>query len=188
MTYNISYLLTEKYDPTRKELGIKVSISGFDKFKGQKVRFSGFPSIDQTFSKTGALTFSMIGTPGNNVIEVLDTKTHRVIQQIGSLNSNIFLEGDKGQEIIISHKSKIANIVFKKVQKLKDELIRLEASPKIPVFFGMDPETNQNLYTKKTDKKGSFDNEINGAITEKHEIRILTGQMNKICSIKPPEL
>ncbi|MBN1330639.1 MAG: hypothetical protein JXA54_14290 [Candidatus Heimdallarchaeota archaeon] len=187
MTYSISYLVTEKYDPTRKELGLKVSITGFDKYKGQRVRFSGYPSTDKVFSKTGALTFTLIGTPGNNIIEVMDIKTNRVIQQIGSLNGNILLEGDKGQEIIISHKSKVAAIVIKKVQRLKDELIRLEASPKIPIFFGIDPDTNQNLYTKKTDKKGSFDNEITGAISEKHEIRILTGQMNKICSIKPPE-
>ncbi|HUT81152.1 MAG TPA: hypothetical protein VMZ29_08110 [Candidatus Bathyarchaeia archaeon] len=187
MTYSISYLITEKYNPTRKELGLKVSITGFDKYKGQRVRFSGYPSIDKTFSKTGAITFTMIGTPSNNIIEVMDAKTNRVIQQIGSLNGNVFLEGDKGQEIIINHKSKVASITIKKVQKLKDELIRLEASPKIPIFFGIDSETNQNLYTKKTDKKGSFDEQITGVISDKHEIRILTGQMNKICSIKPPE-
>ncbi|MHA1212060.1 MAG: hypothetical protein ACTSSH_06330 [Candidatus Heimdallarchaeota archaeon] len=188
MSYKISFLVTEKYDPTRKELGLKVAISGFNKFKGAKVRMAAFPSIDKTFSKTGALSFTEIGKPANNVIEVLDSKTSRVLQQIGSLNSNIFIDSDKGQEIIVSHKNKKAHIEIKKVSALKNELIRLEASPKISVFFGIDPETSKNIYTKKTDKKGSFKEEITGAMSEKHEIRILTGQMVKICSIKPPEM
>ena len=73
------------------------------------------------------------------------------------------------------------------VTKLKNEIIRLDASPKISLFFGMSPETNQPVYTKKTDKKGSFKEEITGVLSDKHEIRVFTGQMSKICSIKPPE-
>ncbi|NHJ85239.1 MAG: hypothetical protein FK734_07240 [Asgard group archaeon] len=187
MTYSISFLVTEKYDPTRKEIGLRVSISGFKQYKGAKIRFTAFPSQDAVFSKTGAITFTTIGTPTNNTLEVIETKTNRILQQIGSINSTIFSEGAKGQEIIITHNGKKANIEIKKVPKLKEEIIRLEASPKISLFFGLNPETSQPIYTKKTDKKGSFNEEITGPLEEKHEIRVFTGQMSKICSIKPPE-
>ncbi|MGC9780163.1 MAG: hypothetical protein HZR80_13040 [Candidatus Heimdallarchaeota archaeon] len=187
MTYLLSFQVTEKYDPTRKEIGLKVSISGFKDFKSAKVKFAAFPPQDKTFSKTGALTFTAIGHPGNNTLEIVDPKKSKVLQLIGSLNGNIFIDGDKGQEIIITHKSKKAQIEFKKVAKLKLEIIRLDASPKISLFFGLNPETNQQIYTKKTDKKGSFKEEITGIMSDKHEVKVLTGQMSKICSIKPPE-
>jgi len=187
LAYTITFTVTEKYDPTRKELGLKVSINGFRKFKGAKIRFTAFPPQDKTFSKSGAMSFEAIGRPGNNLLEVLDSKTSKVLQFIGSLNGNIFTESEKGQEISISHQTKKAVITTKKVTKLKNEIIRLEASPKISLFFGLSPETNQPVYTKKTDKKGSFKEDITGVLSEKHEIRVLTGQMSKICSIKPPE-
>lgn len=187
MTYSISFLLTEKYDPARKEVGLRVSISGFKDFKGAKIRFTAFPPQDKILTKTGAVTFTAVGHPGNNTLEVVDAKNSKVLQLIGSLNGNVFTEGDKGQEIIITHKSKQAEIEFRKIAKLKDEIIRLDASPKISLFFGLDPETNQQIYTKKTDKKGSFKEAITGVMSDKHEVKVLTGQMNKICSIKPPE-
>ena len=187
MTYNISYQVTETFDPTRKELGLKITISGFSKFKGEKIRFAAYPAIDKTLSKTGAMSFTAIGTPGNNILEIIDSKTSRVLQQIGSLNGNIFIEGGKGQEIKITHKIRKAIIELKGISKVKNEIIRLEASPKIPLFFGMDPESNQPVYTKKTDKKGNFKEEITGVMSDKHEVRVYTGQMMKICSIKPPE-
>ena len=187
MAYTITFTVTEKYDPTRKELGLKVSINGFSKYKGAKIRFTAFPLQDKTFSKSGGMTLETIGRPGNNLLEVIDSKTSKVLQFIGSINGNIFTESDKGQEISISHQTKKAVITFKKVRKLKNEIIRLEASPKISLFFGLNPETEQPVYTKKTDKKGSFKEEITGVLSDKHEIRVLTGQMSKICSIKPPE-
>ncbi|MHA1124895.1 MAG: hypothetical protein ACTSO7_06765 [Candidatus Heimdallarchaeota archaeon] len=187
MTYKISFQVTEKYDPTRKEIGLKIAISGFNKYKGQKIKLAAFPVQDATFSKTGSLSISAIGTPGNNSIEVIDKKTRKVLQQIGSLNGNIFTQGDKGQEIIITHKSKKAHIELKKVPSLKNEILRLDASPKISLFFGLNEETNQPIYTQKSDKKGSFKGDITGVLTEKHEVRVLTGQMTKIASIKPPE-
>ena len=103
------------------------------------------------------------------------------------MNGNIFSEGGIGQEIKITHKIKTAEIAFNKVPKIKNEVIRLDASPKIPVFFGIEPDTKQPIYTKRVDSKGSFKEEITGVITEKHEIRVFTSQMTKICSIKPPE-
>ncbi|MCK5045573.1 MAG: hypothetical protein KAS22_03270 [Candidatus Heimdallarchaeota archaeon] len=187
MAYTITFAVTEKYDPTRKELGLKVSINGFSKYKGAKIRFTAFPPQDKTFSRSGAITFETIGHPGNNLLEVIDSKTSKVLQVIGSINGNIFSESDKGQEISISHQTKKAVVTIKKVSKLKNEIIRLEASPKISLFFGLNPETEQPVYTKKTDKKGSFKEEITGVLSDKHEIRVLTGQMSKICSIKPPE-
>ena len=187
MAYKIGFLVTEKFDPTRKEIGIKVTINGFSEFKGSKIRFAAFPPLDATFSKTGSLTFTAIGNPGNNVIEVIDKKTSKILQQIGSLNGNIFLDGGKGQEITITHSTKKASIVINKVPSLKEEILRLDASPKISLFFGLNPETNQPIYTKKTDKKGSFKEDITGAMSNKHEVRVLTGQMSKIVSIKPPE-
>ncbi|MHA1504847.1 MAG: hypothetical protein ACTSPT_06620 [Candidatus Heimdallarchaeota archaeon] len=188
MTYKISFQVTEKFDPTRKEIGLKIAISGFSKYKGQKIKLAAFPAQDAVFSKTGSLTISAIGTPGgNNSIEVIDKKTRKVLQQIGSINGNIFTQGDKGQEIIITHKSKKAQIEFKKVPSLKNEILRLDASPKISLFFGLNEETNQPIYTRKSDKKGSFKGEITGVLTDKHEVRVLTGQMTKIASIKPPE-
>lgn len=187
MAYTISFTVTQKFDPTRKELGLKVSINGFSKYKGAKIRFTAFPPHDKTFSKSGAITFETIGHPGNNLLEVIDSKTSKVLQVIGSINGNIFSESDKGQEISISHQTKKAVVTIKKVSKLKNEIIRLEASPKISLFFGLNPETEQPVYTKKTDKKGSFKEEITGVLSDKHEIRVLTGQMSKICSIKPPE-
>lgn len=187
MAYTITFTVSEKYDPTRKELGLKVSINGFSKYKGAKIRFTAFPPQDKTFSKSGAMTFETIGHPGNNLLEVIDSKSHKVLQVIGSINGNIFSESDKGQEISISHQTKKAIVTIKKVSKLKNEIIRLEASPKISLFFGLNQETNQPVYTKKTDKKGSFKEEITGVLSDKHEIRVLTGQMSKICSIKPPE-
>lgn len=187
LTYSISFLVSEKHDPTRKEIGLRVSINGFNAFKGAKVRLSAFPTIDKTISKSGSITFAEIGKPGTNIIEVIDAKSNRVLQQIGSINSNIFLEGGTGQEIIIKHKKRTAELVIKKVPKLKNDIIRLDAAPKEKVFFGLNPETNQPIYTKGIDKKGNFSEEITGAISEKHEIRAFTGQMTKICSIKPPE-
>lgn len=187
MPYKIAYLVTEKFDPTRKEIGIKVTISGYDKYKGAKIRFIAFPPLDAVFSKTGSLTFTAIGKPGNNIIEVIEKKTSKVLQQIASLNGNIFTEGGKGQEIIITHSTKKANIEIKKVPSLKDEILRLDASPKISLFFGLNPETNQPIYTKKVDKKGNFNDDITGTMSDKHEVRVLTGQMSKIVSIKPPE-
>ena len=187
MVYKVSYQVTEKFDPTRNEIGLKVSISGFNQYKGAKIRFAAFPPQDVTFSKNGSLTFTAIGKPGNNTIEAIDKKTSKIIQQISAINSNIFTKGGKGQEIIIKHYSKKAGIEIKKVPSLKDEVLRLEASPKISLFFGLDSESQQPIYTKKTDKKGSFNNEITGVISEKHEIRVFTGQMMKIVSIKPPE-
>lgn len=187
MTYKISFQVTEKFDPTRKEIGLKIAISGFSKYKGQKIKLAAFPAQDAVFSKTGALTVTAIGTPGNNTIEVIDKKTRQVLQQIGYINGNIFTQGDKGQEIIITHKLKKAEIQFKKVQSLKNEILRLDASPKISLFFGLNEETNQPVYTQKSDKKGSFKGEITGVLTEKHEVRVLTGQMTKIAAIKPPE-
>jgi hypothetical protein len=187
LTFSISFIVSEKYDPTRKEIGLKVSITGFSGFKGAKIRLTAFPSIDKTFSKTGAITFTAIGKPGTNVLEVVDTKTNRVLQQIGSVNSNIFTDGGTGQEITIKHKSRKAAIEFRKVERLKNELIRLDAAPKAKVFFGLNPENEQPIYTKKVDKKGSFEEEITGVISESHEIRVFTGQMTKICTIKPPE-
>ena len=187
MAYTITFTVTEKYDPTRKELGLKVSINGFSKYRGAKIRFTAFPPQDKTFSKSGAMTFEAIGRPGNNFLEVIDSKTSKILQIIGSLNGNILTESDKGQEISISHQTKKAVVRIKKVSKLKNEIIRLEASPKISLFFGLNPETEQPVYTKKTDKKGSFKEEITGVLSDKHEIRVLTGQMSKICSIKPPE-
>lgn len=187
MTYSITFLVTEKYDPTRKEIGLKVSVTGFSKFKGAKIRLAAFPAINKTLSKTGAVSFEVTGNPGNNSIEVIDTKTSKILQQIGSVNGNIFIEGGKGQQIKILHKTKKAVIELKGVPKVKNEIIRLEASPKISLFFGMEPETNHPIYTKKTDKKGNFKEEITGVMSDKHEVRVLTGQMMKICSIKPPE-
>ncbi|NHJ32899.1 MAG: hypothetical protein FK732_08555 [Asgard group archaeon] len=187
MAYTITFTVAEKYDPTRKELGLKVSINGFNKFRGAKIRFAAFPSQDKTLSKSGAMTFQAIGQPGNNTLEVIDSKSSKVLQFIGSLNGNVFTESDKGQEITISHQTKKAVISIKKVAKLKNEIIRLEASPKISLFFGLNPETNQPVYTKKTDKKGSFKEDITGVLSDKHEVRVFTGQMSKICSIKPPE-
>lgn len=188
MAYTISFTVTEKFDPTRKELGLKVSISGFSKFKGAKIRFAAFPSIDKTLSKSGAMSFETVGRPGmNNTLEVIDSKKSKVLQFIGSINGNIFSESDKGQEITISHQTKKAVVTIKKVSKLKNEIIRLKASPDISLFFGLNPETEQPIYTKKTDKKGSFKEEINGVLSDKHEIRVYTGQMSQICSIKPPE-
>ena len=187
MAYKVVYTVTEKYDPTRKEIGLKVAISGFSKYKGAKIRFAAFPNQEATFSKTGSLTFTAIGKPGNNSLEVIDKKTNKVLQQISAINGNIFTEGGKGQEIAIIHSSKKATISINKVPNLKEEILRLEASPKISLFFGLDPETNQPIYTKKTDKKGSFKEEITGVLSNKHEIRVFTGQMSKICSIKPPE-
>ena len=187
MTYKISFQVTEKFDPTRKEIGLKIAISGFNKFKGQKIRLAAFPAQDAVFSKTGSLTVNAIGTPGNNTIEVIDKKSRKVLQQIGSINSNVFTQGDKGQEIIITHKSKKAQIEFKKVKSLKNEILRLDAFPKISLFFGLNEETEQPIYTQKSDKKGSFKGEITGVLSEKHEVRVLTGQMTKIASIRPPE-
>jgi hypothetical protein len=187
LAYTISFAVTEKFDPTRKELGLKVAISGFGKFKGAKIRFAAFPAQDKTLSKSGAMTFEAIGRPGNNTLEIIDSKSSKVLQFIGSINGNIFSESDKGQEITISHQTKKAVVTIKKVTKLKNEIIRLEASPKISLFFGLNLETDQPVYTKKTDKKGSFKEEITGVLSDKHEIRVLTGQMSKICSIKPPE-
>jgi hypothetical protein len=187
LTYSISFSVSEKHDPTRKEIGLKVSINGFGAFKGAKVRLSAFPTIDKTLSKGGSVTFTKIGKPGTNIIEVIDAKSNRVLQQIGSINSNIFLDGGTGQEIIIKHMKRNAEIVFKKVPKLKNEIVRLDAAPKEKVFFGLNPETGHPIYTKETDKKGNFKEEITGAISEKHEIRVFTGQMTKICTIKPPE-
>ncbi len=187
MTYSITFTVTQKYDPTRKELGLRVSINGFSKFKGAKIRFAAFPPQDKTLSKTGGMTFETIGQPGNNTLEVIDSKSSKILQFIGSLNGNIFTESDKGQEITITHQTKKALLTIKKVSKLKNEIIRLEASPKISLFFGLNPETNQPIYTKKTDKNGSFKEEITGVLSDKHEIRVFTGQMSKICSIKPPE-
>jgi len=74
LAYTITFTVTEKYDPTRKELGLKVSINGFNKYKGAKIRFTAFPPQDKTFSKSGAMTFETIGHPGNNLLEVLDSK------------------------------------------------------------------------------------------------------------------
>jgi len=187
MTYKISFQVSEKFDPARNEIGLKIAISGFSKYKGQKIRLAAFPAQDAVFSKTGSLTITAIGKPGSNIIDVIDKKTRKVLQQIGSINGNIFTQGDKGQEIIITHKSKIAQIELKKVQSLKNEILRLDASPKISLFFGLDQETKQPIYTLKSDKKGSFKNEITGVLSEKHEVRVLTGQMTKIVSIKPPE-
>jgi hypothetical protein len=186
LTYSISFLVSEKYDPTRKEIGLKVSITGFNKFKGAKIRFSAFPNIEKTFSKTGALSFTEIGKPGTNIIEVVDSKSNRVLQQIGSINSNIFLDGGKGQEVIIKHKTRVAHVETRNIGKIKNEPIRVEALPKIKVFFGLNPETEQPLYTKKADKKGNFKEEITGAISDIHEIRVFAGQMVPICTIKPP--
>ncbi|MCK5184257.1 MAG: hypothetical protein KAQ95_08120, partial [Candidatus Heimdallarchaeota archaeon] len=134
MAYTITFAVTEKYDPTRKELGLKVSINGFSKYKGAKIRFTAFPPQDKTFSRSGAITFETIGHPGNNLLEVIDSKTSKVLQVIGSINGNIFSESDKGQEISISHQTKKAVVTIKKVSKLKNEIIRLEASPKISLF------------------------------------------------------
>ena len=187
MAYKVVYTVTEKYDPTRKEIGLKVAISGFSKYKGAKIRFAAFPNQEATFSKTGSLTFTAIGKPGNNSLEVIDKKTNKVLQQISAINGNIFTEGGKGQEIAIIHSSKKATISINKVPNLKEEILRLEASPKISLFFGLDPETNQPIYTKKTDKKGSCKFDITGPLSEKHEVRVLTGQMSKIVAIKPPE-
>ncbi|NHJ47130.1 MAG: hypothetical protein FK733_05010 [Asgard group archaeon] len=186
MTCSISFSVSEKYDPTRKEIGLKVAINGFSKFKGARVRFSAFPNIEKTFSKTGSLTFTEIGKPGTNIIEVIDSKTNRVLQQIGSINSNIFIESGTGQEITIKHKTRKAEIETRKVAKIKNELIRLDTLPKIKIFFGLNPETQQPLYTKKVDKKGNFKEEITGAISDIHEIRVYAGQMVPICTIKPP--
>jgi len=188
MPWSISFKVIEKFDPARKELGLRVAIVGFSSFKGAKIRFSAFPSIDKVFTKTGALTFEAIGAPGTNILEVIEQKTGRVLQTIGSINSNIFKEGGINQEIKIAHKGKKGAITINKVAKLKEEIIRLDASPKISLFFGVHPETQQPVYTKKVDKKGNFQEDITGPISEKHEIRVLTGQMVKIASIKPPEL
>ncbi|MFW9921658.1 MAG: hypothetical protein ACFFDW_00015 [Candidatus Thorarchaeota archaeon] len=188
MVYKISILVTEKFDPTRKEIGLKVTINGFAEFKGEKIKFSAFPPQDVTFTKTGALTFTAIGTPGTNTLEVVEQKTRKIVQQIGFINSNVFLEGGKGQEIIITHNTKNARIEINKVPSLKEEIVRIEASPKISLFFGLNPENNQPIYTKKVDKKGIFNEEITGLLSNKHEVRVLTGQMMKIISIKPPEL
>lgn len=187
LAYKITFLVTDEYDPTRKEIGLKVSISGFKEFKGSTIRFSAFPPQDATFTKTGAMTFADIGKPGFNTLEVIDKKTRMVLQMIGGINSNIFLKGGKNQEITITHMGKKAQIETKKVPELKEEVIRLDASPKIPLFFGLNPENNQPIYTKKVDKKGSFKEEITGSMSEKHEVRAFTGQMTKIVSIKPPE-
>ena len=187
MAYKVVYTVIEKYDPTRKEIGLKVAVSGFGKYKGAKIRFAAFPPQDATFSKTGSLTFTAIGKPGNNYLEVIDKKTNKILQQISSVNGNILTEGGKGQEIAIVHSGKKATVSINKIPTLKEELLRLDASPKISLFFGLEKESNQPIYTKKTDKKGSCKFEITGPMSEKHEVRVLTGQMNKIVSIKPPE-
>lgn len=187
MVYKVIYTVTEKYDPTRKEIGLKVAISGFGKYKGAKIRFAAFPSQESTFSKTGSLTFTAIGKPGNNSIDVIDKKTNKMLQQISAINGNVFTEGGKGQEITIVHSSKKATITINKVTSLKNELLRLDASPKISLFFGLDPETKQPIYSKKADKKGSCKYDITGTMSDKHDVRVLTGQMSKIVSIKPPE-
>ncbi|MHA1556910.1 MAG: hypothetical protein ACTSPM_08260, partial [Candidatus Heimdallarchaeota archaeon] len=101
MAYKVIYTVTEKYDPTRKEIGLKVTISGFGKYKGAKIRFAAFPSQEATFSKTGSLTFTAIGRPSNNSLEVIDKKTNKMLQQISAINGNVFTEGGKGQEITI---------------------------------------------------------------------------------------
>ncbi len=187
MAYKVIYTVTEKYDPARKEIGLKVAISGFGEYKGAKIRFAEFPAQEATFSKTGSLTFTAIGKPGNNSLEIIDKKTNRMLQQISSVNGNVFTEGGKGQEIVIVHSTKKATITISKVSNLKNELLRLEASPKISLFFGLHPETKQPIYTQKADKKGSCKYDITGTMSEKHEVRVLTGQMSKIVSIKPPE-
>lgn len=187
MAYKVIYTVTEKFDPTRKEIGLKVVINGFGKYNGAKIRFTAFPPQEATFSKTGSLTFTAIGKLGNNSLDVIDKKTNKMLQQISVINSNVFTEGGKGQEIIIVHSSKKATISINKVPSLKNELLRLEASPKIPLFFGLNPETKQPIYTQKADKKGSCKFDITGTMSDKHEVRVLTGQMSKIVSIKPPE-
>ncbi|MHA1630428.1 MAG: hypothetical protein ACTSXO_05565 [Candidatus Heimdallarchaeota archaeon] len=187
MPWSITFKVIEKYDFARKELGLRVAIAGFNAYKGLKIRFSAFPSIEKTFTKTGALTFEAIGTPGTNILEVIEPKSGRIIQAIGSVNSNLFTEGPTNQEIKITHYGQKAAITLTKVPKLKEEFIRLDASPKISLFFGVNPETKQPIYTKKVDKKGNFQETITGPLSEKHEVRVLTGQMVKIVSIKPPE-
>jgi hypothetical protein len=187
LTLSVTYLVTEKYDPTRNEIGLKVSTRGFSEFKGAKIRLSGFPPQEKTFSRTGALTFEAMGKPGNNTLEVIDSKTSMVLQQISSINTNLLKKGPKGQEITITHKSRKAEIEIKKVPILKNEYLRIDASPKISLFFGINEETDQPNYTTKLDKKGSITTEISGPMSDKHEIKVLTGQMNQICSIKPPE-
>ena len=186
MVVSVSYLVTEKYDPTRKEIGLKVTIKGFEKFSGAKIRLSGFPSVDKTFSKTGTLTFTGIGQLANNTIEVIDAKSSKVLQQISSINTNILTKGNKDQEIIIKHKTKSAEIIAKNITALKNEYLRATASPKISLFFGID-ENEKPIYTRKADAKGCLKTEITGQLTDEYEVKILTGQMVVICSIKPPE-
>ena len=136
--------------------------------------------------------FELTLNPGMNLI-VGENNSGKTNSKL----ANSIIKAMKSLDILIEATESASNLavflmeesmkIIKKVSKLKNEIIRLEASPKISLFFGLNPETDQPVYTKKTDKKGSFKEEITGVLSDKHEIRVLTGQMSKICSIKPPE-
>ncbi|MEA2070253.1 MAG: hypothetical protein U9O98_03090 [Asgard group archaeon] len=186
MSYSVTYTVDEKYNLARNEISLRVSIKGFKTFRGKKIRFTAFPPQDKTFTKTGALTFTASGKPGQNSLEIVDPDTSKILQEISSINSKMFLKGDKNQEITIKHNGPTAYVEIKKVPELEETYLRIDAHPQITLFFGMNEETNKPIFTKKTNNKGSIKTEITGKLSFDHEIKILTAQNNKICSINPP--